>query len=335
MNSNISKKFQEDLFSKAKNNKKNIVLPDSEEKRILEATSIILKNEIANPILLGNKQRLTDLATKFGLDISGATFVDYENEDLLNEKYINEYAKLREHKGITKDQAREKITNDISYFATMMVHFGDADGMVSGAVHTTLETIKPSFEIIKTDKLSSVVSGAFLMCLENEVLVYSDCAVNPQPTPGQLGEIAVTTALTAKKFGVDPKVAILSYSTGTSGKGTLIDNANLATTSAKEVAEKYYAGLPIVGPIQYDAATNLDIAKTKKVDNDPAVPSTVFIFPDLNAGNIAYKAVQGASGALAIGPILQGLNKPVNDLSRGATVDDIVNTVAVTAIQAQ
>jgi phosphate acetyltransferase len=217
----------------------------------------------------------------------------------------------------------------------MMVHKGAADGMVSGAVHTTQATIRPAFEIIKTKPGFSIVSSIFFMCLEDRVLVYGDCAVNPDPNPNQLAEIAINSAQTAKIFGIEPRVAMLSYSTGDSGQGEDVEKVREAVRIAKEMAQKFDPDLQLEGPIQYDAAVDPQVAKIKMPDSAVAGKATVFIFPDLNTGNNTYKAVQRSAGAVAIGPVLQGLNKPVNDLSRGCTVSDIVNTIAITAIQAQ
>ena len=248
----------------------------------------------------------------------------------LVEKYAEEFARLRAKKGVTIEQAREKI-RDVSYFGTMMVHMGDADGMVSGAAHTTAHTIVPSFQIIKTAPGVSIVSSVFLMLMKDRVWVFGDCAVNPNPTPEQIADIAISSAKTAEQFGVEPRVAMLSYSTGTSGSGPDIDATVEATRLAREKAPE----LAIEGPIQFDAAVDPAVAAKKAPDSDVAGQANVFIFPSLNAGNIGYKAVQRSSGAVAVGPVLQGLNKPVNDLSRGALVEDIVNTIALTAVQAQ
>jgi phosphate acetyltransferase len=225
--------------------------------------------------------------------------------------------------------------SDASYFGTMMIYKRQADGMVSGAVHSTAATVRPAFEIVKTKPGFSVVSSVFFMCLEDRVLVYGDCAINPDPNDSQLAEIAISSARTAKTFGVEPIVAMLSYSTGESGKGADVEKVREATKLAREMAQTTFPGLKIEGPIQYDAAVDPGVAKTKLPDSDVAGKATVFVFPDLNTGNNTYKAVQRSAGALAIGPVLQGLRYPVNDLSRGCTVPDIVNTVAITAIQAQ
>jgi phosphate acetyltransferase len=220
---------------------------------------------------------------------------------------------------------------DVSYFGTMMVHHGLVDGMVSGSVHTTQHTVRPAFEIIRARPDTVIVSSVFLMCLEDRVLVYGDCAINPNPNAEQLADIAIASARTAKMFDIEPRVAMLSYSTGTSGKGQAVD----AVTEATAIARRLRPDLLIEGPIQYDAAVDASVARSKLPDSEVAGKATVFVFPDLNTGNNTYKAVQRSAGAVAIGPVLQGLNKPVNDLSRGCTVADIVNTVAITAIQAQ
>ncbi len=246
------------------------------------------------------------------------------------ERFAAEYARLRAHKGVTVEKARETL-KDLSYFGTMMVHLGLADGMVSGAVNTTANTIRPSFEFIKSKPGVSVVSSSFLMCMPDRVLVFADCAVNPDPTAEQLADIAISSAETASKFGIEPRVAMLSYSTGDSGFGADVDKVREATEMVKQRAPQ----LKVDGPIQFDAAIDATVGKKKMPDSEVAGQATVFVFPDLNTGNNTYKAVQRTSGAVAIGPALQGLNKPVNDLSRGALVDDIVNTVAITAIQAQ
>jgi phosphate acetyltransferase len=231
---------------------------------------------------------------------------------------------------MTVERAREIVT-DVSYFGTMMVHLGLADGMVSGAAHTTAHTIKPSFEIIKTTPDVSVVSSVFLMALEDRVLVYGDCAVNPNPTARQLADIAISSAKTALQFGIEPRVAMLSYSTGESGAGQDVERVREAT----RLVQERQPDLLVDGPMQYDAAADASVAASKMPGSPVAGKATVFIFPDLNTGNNTYKAVQRSAGAVAIGPVLQGLRKPINDLSRGALVKDIVNTVAITVIQAQ
>jgi phosphate acetyltransferase len=248
----------------------------------------------------------------------------------MRQKFAETYYELRKHKGISEQMAYDTM-DDVSYFGTMMVHSEEVDGMVSGAVHTTQHTIRPSFEIVKTKPGCSIVSSVFLMCLADRVLVYGDCAVNPDPTAEQLADIAISSAETAVMFGITPRIALLSYSTGESGKGEDVEKVR----TAKDIAKKLRPDLKLEGPIQYDAAVDEAVAQTKMPDSEVAGRATVFIFPDLNTGNNTYKAVQRSANAVAIGPVLQGLNKPVNDLSRGCTVPDIVNTVAITAIQAQ
>ncbi|MDR3362942.1 MAG: phosphate acetyltransferase [Desulfovibrio sp.] len=320
--------FEFELIERAKNNRMRIVLAEGEEERILQATDILLRREVADIILLGNVDKIKQKAGVLNLDIDKATLIDPVKSEKF-ESYKKAYCEFRKNKGITMVQAND-IMADTTYFATMMVKLGDADGMVSGAVNTTAHTIRPAFEFIKTKPGFSVVSSVFLMCLKNRVLVFGDCAVNPNPTAPQLAEIALASAHTASVFGIEPRVAMLSYSTGDSGKGADVDVVVEATRIAREKAPT----LALEGPLQYDAAIDPTVAKTKMPDSLVAGCATVFIFPDLNTGNNTYKAVQRAAGALAIGPVLQGLNKPVNDLSRGCTVPDIVNTVAITAVQA-
>ena len=320
--------FELNLIERAKANKMRIVLAEGEEPRILQATDILLRREVADIILLGNADKINKLARELHLDISKATIIDPVTSPKF-EDYAATYAELRKAKGVTIERARD-VMSDATYYATMMVKKDDADGMVSGAVNTTAHTIRPAFEFIKTKPGYSVVSSVFLMCLKDRVLVFGDCAVNPNPTSQQLAEIAVASADTAKVFGIDPRVAMLSYSTGTSGKGADVDVVVEATALAKEKAPE----LSLEGPLQYDAAIDPTVAKTKLPNSKVAGKATVFIFPDLNTGNNTYKAVQRAAEAVAIGPVLQGLNKPVNDLSRGCTAPDIVNTVAITPIQA-
>jgi phosphate acetyltransferase len=325
--------FEYELVQKARTQKKHIVLPEGNEERILRATEILLRREVADITLLGNEQAIREKASELCLHIENATIIDPVKSDSFDE-YVETYFELRKHKGITPESARD-VMSDVNFFGTMMIYKGCADGMVSGAVHSTAETIRPALQIIKTKPGFSIVSSVFLMCLADRVLVYGDCAVNPNPSAGQLAEIALSSAHTAKTFGIDPIVAMLSYSTGESGKGEDVERVREATKIAQEKAEEYFPGLKIEGPIQYDAAVDPSVAKTKMPGSEVAGKATVFIFPDLNTGNNTYKAVQRSAGAVAIGPVLQGLKYPVNDLSRGCTVPDIVNTVAITAIQAQ
>lgn len=321
--------FEYSLFERARSVKKNIILPESSDERILRATEILLRRNVVDITLLGSPDSIKALSASLGLDLSGASIVDPANSDH-TETFIKDFFELRKHKNMTLDGARDVMTNP-AYFGTMMVHQGLADGMVSGAIHTTADTIRPALQIIKTCQGISVVSSVFLMCLDTRVLVYGDCAVNPDPNAAQLAEIAISSADTAAMFGIEPRVAMLSYSTGASGTGADVVKVRQATA----IAQEKRPDLLIEGPIQYDAAIEPSVARTKMPDSPVAGRATVFIFPDLNTGNNTYKAVQRSSGAVAIGPVLQGLKKPVNDLSRGCLVPDIINTVAITAIQAQ
>ena len=321
--------FEYELLARARADRKHIVLPEGSDDRILRAASTLLQRDVADLTILGNEAGIRARATELGLDIAGAKVVDPKEGELF-ERFADEYAELRKHKGMTVERARE-IVGSVSYFGTMMVQDGIADGMVSGAIHTTAHTIRPAFEIIKTTPDVSIVSSVFLMCLEDRVLVYGDCAVNPDPTAEQLADIAISSAETAQQFGIEPRIAMLSYSTGESGTGADVDKVRAATALVRERRPD----LDVEGPIQYDAAVDASVAKTKMPDSAVAGRATVFVFPDLNTGNNTYKAVQRSAGAIAVGPVLQGLRKPVNDLSRGALVQDIVNTVAITAIQAQ
>ncbi|MEH6795450.1 MAG: phosphate acetyltransferase [Rhodococcus sp. (in: high G+C Gram-positive bacteria)] len=321
--------FEYQLIHRARADRKHIVLPEGGDDRILRAAGRLLQRQVADLTILGEEGPIRRRASELGVDLDSATVLDPKNCDYA-EDFAAEYTELRKHKGMTIDRAREIMT-DISYFGTMMVHKGIADGMVSGAAHTTAHTIKPSFEVIKTTEGVSTVSSIFLMCLSDRVLAYGDCAVVPDPTAEQLADIAVSSAQTSAQFGIEPRVAMLSYSTGESGSGADVDKVRQATALVRERNPE----LLVEGPIQYDAAIEPSVAASKLPDSDVAGRATVFIFPDLNTGNNTYKAVQRSAGAVAVGPVLQGLRKPVNDLSRGALVEDIVNTVAITAIQAQ
>ncbi|WP_410871963.1 phosphate acetyltransferase [Nocardia sp. A7] len=321
--------FEYRLIERARADRKRIVLPEGDDDRILRAAGRVLQRKIADLTILGDETSIRARAAELGVDIAAAQVMDPRTSGHLDE-FAAEYTELRKHKGMTLERARETMA-DISYFGTMMVYKGIADGMVSGAAHTTAHTIRPSFEIIKTVPGVSTVSSVFLMCLADRVLAYGDCAVVPDPTSEQLADIAVSSAGTAARFGIEPRVAMLSYSTGASGTGADVDKVRAATELVRERAPE----LPVEGPIQYDAAIEPTVASTKLPDSEVAGKATVFVFPDLNTGNNTYKAVQRSAGAVAIGPVLQGLRKPVNDLSRGALVADIVNTVAITAIQAQ
>ena len=320
--------FQRRLLDEARAVDQRIVLPEGTEPRIVRAAADVLRTGGARLILLGDPETVRQVAASEGVDISGADIVDPTN-DPLRERFADEYAELRAKKGITREQAHDRVA-DVSYFGTMMVRDGLADGMVSGAVNTTAHTIRPAFEVIRTKPGVSLVSSVFFMCLPDRVLAFGDCAVNPNPTAPQLADIAIASAVTAEQFGLDPRVALLSYSTGTSGTGPDVDLVKEATAILHEKAP----GLCADGPLQFDAAVAESVARSKAPGSPVAGRANVLIFPDLSAGNAGYKAVQRTAGALAIGPVLQGLNRPVNDLSRGALVEDIVNTILITAIQA-
>ena len=321
--------FENDLIRRAKIERRRIVLPEGDDERILRAAEILTLRGVAKIILLGNEAKVREHIEALGLHLGDIEIIDPLTSKLRDE-YARIYFKLRERKGISLEMAYDTMA-DVSYFGTMMVHLGHADGMVSGAKHTTQHTLRPAFEIIRTRPGTSIVSSVFIMCLEDRLLVYGDCAVNPNPDAGQLADIAISSAETAVMFGIQPRIAMLSYSTGESGKGAAVDKVREAT----RIARKLRPDLKLEGPLQYDAAVNASVAKEKFPNSEIAGNATVFIFPDLNTGNNTYKAVQQSAHAVAIGPILQGLNKPVNDLSRGCTVTDIFNTVAITAIQAQ
>ncbi len=321
--------FDYELVQRARAQQQHIVLPEGKEERILRAAEILSLRGVAQLTLLGNSNEIKQKIQSLGLRLEKVNIIDPLQSEL-RPQYAESYFKLRQHKGVSLDMACDTMA-DVSYFGTMMVHHGHADGMVSGSVHTTQHTIRPSFEIIKTKPGVTIVSSVFLMCMVDRVLVYGDCAVNPDPDAGQLANIAISSADTAQMFGIEPRIAMLSYSTGESGKGEAVNKVREATRLAKSMRPD----LKIEGPMQYDTAIDAGVAKTKLPGSEVAGSATVFIFPDLNTGNNTYKAVQRSSGAVAIGPVLQGLNKPVNDLSRGCTVTDIVNTVAITAVQAQ
>ncbi|WP_219511017.1 phosphate acetyltransferase [Nonomuraea ceibae] len=315
--------FEYELLDRARARRRHIVLPEGEEPRILRAADILLRRGVAELTLLGDAERIKVQAGQLGLDLTGARVLSPFDPDL-RERFARAYADARAHRGMTVELARDAVT-DVSYFGTLMVHTGMADGMVSGAAHTTAHTIRPAFEILRLGLVSSV----FFMCLADRVLVYGDCAVNPDPSAEQLADIAIASARTAASFGVDPRIAMLSYSTGASGAGADVDKVRAAT----ELVRERRPDLPVEGPIQYDAAVDPAVARAKMPGSRVAGRATVFVVPDLNTGNNLYKAVQRSAGAVAVGPVLQGLRKPVNDLSRGATVADIVTTVAVTAAQ--
>ncbi len=320
--------FEYQLISRAKANPQHIVLPEGTEDRVLLASEILLRRDVAKLTLLGSEEKIRGKIASLGIDVSGISIIDPQ-QSKLRSRFGELFTELRSHKGMTLEVATDMML-DVNYFGTMMVQEGLADGMVSGSVHTTTETIRPAFQIIKTRDNCSTASSVFFMCLEDRVLVYGDCAINPNPNAQQMADIAIASADTALMFGIDPRVAMLSYSTGQSGHGEDVDRV----TEATKIARAARPDLKIEGPIQYDAAIDPHVASTKLPNSEVAGRATVFIFPDLNTGNNTYKAVQRSANALAVGPVLQGLRKPVNDLSRGCTVADIVNTVAITAVQA-
>lgn len=321
--------FEYGLAQRAGNDRKRIVLPEGDDDRVLRAAARVLGRGIADLTILGDEAKVRARAAELGCDLDAATVISPFDPGYVD-RFAQVYTRLRAHKGMTYDRAADTVT-DVSYFGTLLVHEGLADGMVSGAAHTTAHTIRPAFEIIKTRPDAQVVSSVFLMALADRVLVYGDCAVIPDPDAGQLADIAISSATTAAGFDIEPRVAMLSYSTGDSGSGADVDKVREAT----RLVHQRRPDLAVEGPIQYDAATDAAVAGKKLPGSQVAGRATVFVFPDLNTGNNTYKAVQRSAGALAIGPVLQGLNKPINDLSRGALVDDIVNTIAITAIQAQ
>ncbi|MFE2627946.1 phosphate acetyltransferase [Streptomyces sp. NPDC059374] len=321
--------FEHKLLEQARADVRRIVLPEGTEPRVLQAAEVLLRRGVCDLTLLGPADRIRKTAADLGIDLGDTQLIDPATSEL-RDSFAEKYARLRAHKGVTVELAYD-VVSDVNYFGTLMVQEGLADGMVSGSVHSTAATIRPAFEIIKTRADASIVSSVFFMCLADKVLVYGDCAVNPDPDAEQLADIAVQSAATAARFGVEPRIAMLSYSTGTSGSGADVDKVRTAT----ELVRSRRPDLRIEGPIQYDAAVEPSVAATKLPESDVAGQATVLIFPDLNTGNNTYKAVQRSAGAIAVGPVLQGLRKPVNDLSRGALVSDIVNTVAITAIQSQ
>jgi phosphate acetyltransferase len=321
--------FEHKLLERARADKRRVVLPEGTEERVLRAADVLLRRGVCDLTLLGPVEQIRKKAADLGVDLVDSQIVDPATSEL-RDRFAAEYAQLRAHKGVTVELAYDVVA-DVNYFGTLMVQGGLADGMVSGSVHSTAATIRPAFEIIKTKPEAAIVSSVFFMCLADKVLVYGDCAVNPDPDAQQLADIAVQAAATAEQFGVDPRIAMLSYSTGTSGSGADVDKVRKAT----ELVRERRSDLKIEGPIQYDAAVEPSVAATKLPGSEVAGQASVLIFPDLNTGNNTYKAVQRSAGAIAVGPVLQGLRKPVNDLSRGALVQDIVNTVAITAIQAQ
>ncbi|MFJ3580891.1 phosphate acetyltransferase [Streptomyces sp. NPDC090127] len=323
--------FEHELLEQARADRRRVVLPEGTEERVLRAADVLLRRDVCDLTLLGDVEVIRKKAADLGIDLSSPAtqLIDPQTSEL-RDGFATKYAELRAHKGVTVELAYD-VVSDVNYFGTLMVEEGLADGMVSGSVHSTAATIRPAFEIIKTKPDASIVSSVFFMCLADKVLVYGDCAVNPDPNAAQLADIAVQSAATAARFGVEPRIAMLSYSTGTSGSGADVDKVREATKLVRDA----HPELRIEGPIQYDAAVEPSVAATKLPGSEVAGQATVLIFPDLNTGNNTYKAVQRSAGAVAVGPVLQGLRKPVNDLSRGALVSDIVNTVAITAIQSQ
>jgi phosphate acetyltransferase len=321
--------FEFELLERAQEDRRHVVLPEGDDDRVLQAADILLRRGAVQLTILGNPDEVSARAAALGLDLSEARLVDPETSPL-REQFAKRYFDIRKHRGMTEEGAFETVA-DVSYFGTLMVLDDEADGMVSGAAHTTGDTIRPAFEAIKARPGVSVISSVFLMCLPDRVLVYGDCAVNPKPSTEQLADIAIGSSETAWSFGVEPRVAMLSYSTGDSARGPHVTMVREAT----DIVRERRPDIPVEGPIQYDAAIEPAVAEKKLPGSEVAGRATVFIFPDLETGNIAYKAVQRSSGAVAIGPVLQGLRKPVNDLSRGCTVPDIVSTVVITAIQAQ
>ncbi|MFE6456576.1 phosphate acetyltransferase [Streptomyces cinereoruber] len=321
--------FEHELLEQARADRRRVVLPEGTEERVLRAADVLLRRDVCDLTLLGDVETIRKKAADLSVDLRDTQLIDPHTSEL-RDAFAEQYAALRAHKGVTVELAYD-VVSDVNYFGTLMVQEGLADGMVSGSVHSTAATIRPAFEIIKTKPDASIVSSVFFMCLADKVLVYGDCAVNPDPDAEQLADIAVQSAATAARFGVEPRIAMLSYSTGTSGSGADVDKVREATKLVREA----HPELRIEGPIQYDAAVEPSVAATKLPDSEVAGQASVLIFPDLNTGNNTYKAVQRSAGAVAVGPVLQGLRKPVNDLSRGALVSDIVNTVAITAIQSQ
>ena len=321
--------FEYDLIERARAADKHIVLPEGTDDRILDAAEILIRRGVVRLTLLGEVDRIAKRIAERGLPPGSVKIIDPATSPL-REQLARRYQELRSHRGVAMENALD-VMLDVNQFGTMMVETGLVDGMVSGAAHTTQATVRPALQVIKTRPGVSIVSSVFLMLLADRVLVYGDCAVNPNPTSEQLADIAISSAETAERFGIEPVVAMLSYSTGESGQGEDVERVREAT----ELARERRPDLRIDGPIQYDAAIDASVGSKKLPESSVAGQATVFIFPDLNTGNNTYKAVQRSAGAIAVGPVLQGLNKPVNDLSRGCETADIVNTVAITAIQAE
>lgn len=320
--------FRVELMQRARALNKRIVLPEGDEPRTIKAANICAEKGIARPVLLGSESAIKDSARKIGITLhQNIEIIDAEKNA---EKYAVPLFELRKHKGLTLEEARKQLSDNVM-IGTMMLQLGEVDGLVSGAIHTTANTIRPALQIVKMQPNVSIVSSVLFICLPEQVFIYGDCAINQNPKAEELADIAIQSADTAQKFGIPPRVALLSYSTGDSGFGPDID----LVKAALEIAKQKRPDLLIEGPIQYDAAVDLDVAKLKMPNSKVAGKATVFIFPNLNAGNIAYKAVQRSTGIICVGPLLQGLRKPVNDLSRGCLVEDIVFTIALTAVQAE
>ncbi|WP_120945139.1 MULTISPECIES: phosphate acetyltransferase [Helicobacter] len=322
-------RFQAELLRRARGALKTIVLPESQDPRILQAAQAITQSQAAKIILLGQAGKIAQDAKDLGLDLQACTIIDPNTSEYLD-NFANTLYALRQSKGLSLQEAQELVKTP-TYFGTMLVYSAHADGMVSGATHTTADTVRPALQTIKLHTGVSLVSSVFFMCLDTRVLVFADCAINPNPSAQELAHIALSSARTAKSFGIEPKIAMLSYSTGTSGKGPDVDKVR----EALEIARHLDENLLIDGPLQFDAAIDAKTGAKKMPGSPVAGQANVFIFPDLDAGNIAYKAVQRTAKTLAIGPVLQGLKKPVNDLSRGCLVEDVINTIIITAIQAQ
>ncbi|KAJ9462925.1 Phosphate acetyltransferase [Diplonema papillatum] len=322
-----SKAFTEQLYANAKKDTKQIVLPEATDDRVLVAGCRAAKEGLARITLLGEPDELAQRAERLNVSLAGVNIVCPKTDERLNE-LIEFMCEKRKRKGLSKEQARDIVNNEVTTFGTLLVATGYADGMVSGAVHTSADTIRPALQLVGTVE-GKAVSSVFFMLLSDQVYAYADCALVISPTPDQLADIAISTARTAKVFGIDPKVAMLSFSTGQSNRSAHVEPVRVAAEKARMVLSA--EGIPVDGPIQFDAAVNEKIAKTKGA---PSMgQNTVLVFPDLNSGNITYKAVQQATNCVAMGPILQGLKKPINDLSRGSSIADIVDTIAVTATQ--
>ncbi|MFV9931484.1 MAG: phosphate acetyltransferase [Francisella endosymbiont of Hyalomma asiaticum] len=320
--------FRYHLLKMATKAKKKIILPESYEPRTLQAAKNCYEQGLAECVLIGDGEKIHKVAEMNGFNFPEDIQV-VNIDDQAETKYLNTLMSLRKHKGLSESMARDALKNPI-LVATLMLYLGEVDGLVSGAEHTTADVLRPALQLIKTKPNSSLVSSVFFMCMPDEVVVFGDCAVNQDPTAEQLVDIAIQSAESAKKFGIEPRVAMISYSTGSSGSGVQVEKVRTAT----ELLRQKTPELLVDGPLQYDAAMIESVAKKKAPDSPVAGRATVLIFPDLNTGNTVYKAVQRSANVLSIGPVLQGINKPVNDLSRGATVDDITYTIAITAIQA-